>query len=97
MATKLGPEPANAIRAGLQNIEKHYGERRYTEVLREVLSVSETLFGPQVHRYSEGEEVGRRFIREIHSQNEAFGDRACWEESLVSIYALDLVLRATKI
>lgn len=92
---KLGAGAGAAAVAGLRRVESLYGEKQYADALRQVLGVVECLFGPQVHRYSEFEQVGRRFIRELHSQNEALGNRVYWEECLVSIYALDLLVAAT--
>lgn len=96
-AAKLGPDATQAVINGLRTVEQRYGEKQYADALREVVTVSERLFGPQVHRYHEQEEVGRRFIRELQSQNETLGNRVYWEECLVSIYALDLIFSATQL
>jgi len=79
----------------LKQIETFYAEKRYLETLREVVSVSDLLFGQKYHRYNETQEVGHRFLHELLSQNEASGNRVYWEESLVSIYALKLIFEAT--
>jgi len=84
------------VMEGLERIEARYSERNYLETLREVVAVSDLLFGPKYHRYNDGMETGHRFLHELFSQNEALGNRVYWEESLVSIYALQLMIEATR-
>lgn len=92
-------DPAHCTRQieGLKQIETLYAEKRYLETLRQVVSVSDLLFGPGYHRYHDTQEIGHRFLHELLSQNEALGNRVYWEESLVSIYALKLILEAAQV
>lgn len=94
---KTNFDPAHCARKveSLKQIEIFYAEKRYLETLREVVSVSDLLFGPKNHRYHETQEVGHRFLHELLSQNEVLGNRVYWEESLVSIYALKLIFETT--
>jgi len=94
---KTNFDPALCARKveSLRQIENYYAEKQYMETLREVVSVSDLLFGQKYHRYNETQEVGHRFLHELLSQNEASGNRVYWEESLVSIYALKLIFEAT--
>lgn len=94
---KIGAGVAGAIAASLRRIEALYGEKRYADALREANAACDTLFGPQIHRYSDMQAVGRKFLHELLAQNEALGSRVYWEECLVSIYALDLIVEATKV
>ena len=96
---KTAIDPAYCARKieNLKQIEAFYAEKRYLETLREVISVSDLLFGPKYHRYNETQETGHRFLHELLSQNEALGNRVYWEESLVSIYALNLIFEATQV
>jgi len=73
-----------------------YGERQYVESLRQVVAVCDLLFGREYHRYNDFQVVGRKFLHELMSQNEALGNRVYWEECLLSIYGLSLIFAATQ-
>ncbi|OGV62477.1 MAG: hypothetical protein A3K19_33515 [Lentisphaerae bacterium RIFOXYB12_FULL_65_16] len=94
---KLGTDTATRTMDGLKRVDSLYGEKRYPEALREVVGVCDLLFGPEIHRYNHTQEIGRRFLHELLSQNEVLGNRVYWEECLVSIYELDLIFHATDV
>ncbi len=94
---KLGTASAAKAVESFKLIEKLYGEKRYADALREVVAVSDLLFGQEMHRYNPTQETGRRFISELLTRNEALGNRVYWEECLVSIYALSLIFEATQV
>lgn len=96
---KTHPDPVRCARImeGLNQIETLYSEKRYLETLREVVSISNLLSGHNTRLHNETQEVERRFLHELLSQNEALGNRVYWEESLVAIYALKLIFATAQV
>lgn len=94
--SKFGDDLVAQVQDGLKRIQVLYGEKQYAEALRQVVAVCDLLFGREYHRYNDFQAVGRKFLHELMSQNEALGNRVYWEECLLSIYGLSLIFAATQ-
>jgi MFS family permease len=94
---KMGDEDVFQVTDGLKTVQSLYLDGQYVDSLRQVVKVSDLLFGKEVHHYNYTQEIGRKFLRELLAQNEAIGNRVYWEECLLSIYELDLIFRATSV
>ncbi|MBI3986103.1 MAG: MFS transporter [Lentisphaerae bacterium] len=95
--TRLGAPNTRGILQGLKRILDLYETRQYAPALKEVVDVSEQLFGLEIHRYNYPQEIGRKFLKELLGQNEALGNRVYWEECLLSIFELNLMFKSTEV
>lgn len=94
---KLGESDVQAIRSGFKEVYRLYLDGQYADALRKVVQVCDQLFGPEMHHYNYTQEIGRKFLHELLDQNQATGNQVYWEECLLSIYELDLIVRSTEV
>jgi len=94
--SKLGDDLVKQVQDGLKRIQALYDGKQYVEALRQVVAACDLLFGREYHRYNDLQAIGRKFLHELMSQNEALGNRVYWEECLLSIYGLSLIFAATR-
>lgn len=94
---KLGGDSADGAIRGFRRISDLYVNGQYADSLKEVVGITEDLFGRGIHKYNYTQEIGRKFIKELLSQNEKQGSKIYWEECLLSIYELGMIFGETEL